>query len=134
MSENATVSRQIGEVVTRWLDLVKAKDGAAISELYTPDGRLCVPHMPIVEGRAALANAWNQLLSLPGCELSFGPTRIEAAASGDLAWELGTYSLRYHGEKGRVDDRGKYVVVWKKSGETWQATADILNSDLPPPG
>lgn len=128
---DASIGDAIREVIAHWLDAVRRKDAAAIAGYYAPDGRLFVPNAPIAEGREAVANMWGYLLSLPNVALSFGPTFIEAAASGDLAYEVGTYTLAFDGEKGHVDDRGKYVVVWKKQADGWKAAADILNSDLP---
>jgi ketosteroid isomerase-like protein len=29
---------------------------------------------------------------------------------------------------GRIEDDGKYVVVWRKTGKGWQVAADIFNS------
>ena len=124
--------REIRAVIPAWLEAVRRKDTAAIARLYTPDGRFMVPNAPIAEGRAAVAAMWDHLLSLPNAALTFGPTQIEAAASGDLAFEIGTYTLGFdRAAAPRVEDRGKYVVVWKRIDGAWKAAADILNSDLP---
>ena len=122
---------EIRDVITRWVAAVGRKDLDAIAECYVPDGRFMVPNAPIAEGRAAIRGMWSYLLSLPNVSLSFGPTLIEAASSVDMAYEIGTYSLSFDAEQGRRDDRGKYVVVWKRDGSSWKAAADILNSDLP---
>lgn len=131
MSANATIDRDIRAVIPAWLDAVRRKDTAVISEFYTPDGRFMVPNAPVAEGRAAVAEMWGHLLSLPNVTLTFGPTLIESAESGELAYEVGTYALGFDKGAERVEDRGKYVVVWKRLGGSWKAVADILNSDLP---
>ncbi len=128
----AAADREIRAVISAWLTAVARKDTAAIAGFYTPDGRFMVPNAPIAQGRTAVAALWGHLLSLPGVTLSFGPTHIEAAASGDLAFEIGTYALGFdRAGAARVEDRGKYVVAWKRIDGVWQAAADILNSDLP---
>lgn len=135
MSASATTAaadRDIRAVIPAWLDAVSRKDTAAIAGFYAPDGRFMVPNAPIAEGRAAIAAMWGHLLSLPGVALTFGPTHIEAAASGDMAMEIGAYTLGFdRAGASRVEDRGKYVVVWKRLDGAWKAAADILNSDLP---
>jgi ketosteroid isomerase-like protein len=131
MSAKLTIDRDIRGVIQTWLDAVRRKDTAAIAEFYTPDGRFMVPNAPIAEGRAAVAEIWDHLLGLPNVLLAFGPTLIEAAESGELAYEIGTYALGFDKGAERVEDRGKYVVVWKRLGGSWKAAADILNSDLP---
>ena len=67
----------------------------------------------------------------PGYSLRFGPTKIEVARSGDLAYEIGTFDLSLADQDGKTAAmRGKYVVVWKKqSNGEWKATADIFNTD-----
>lgn len=128
----ATADREIRALIPAWLDAVRRKDAAAIARFYAPDGRFMVPNAPIAEGHAAVSGLWNHLLSLPGAALTFGPTHIEAAAGGDLAFEIGTYALGFdRAGAARVEDRGKYVVVWKRLDGAWKAAADILNSDLP---
>ncbi|MDE2004945.1 MAG: SgcJ/EcaC family oxidoreductase [Rhodospirillales bacterium] len=123
--------RDIRALIPAWLDAVRRGDAAAIAQFYTPDGRFMVPNAPIAEGREAVAAMWAHLLALPGAALSFGPTHIEAAIGGDLAFEIGTYALGFDRDAKRVEDRGKYVVVWKRLDGSWKAAADILNSDLP---
>jgi ketosteroid isomerase-like protein len=131
MSANVTIDRDIRAVIQDWLNAVRRKDTAAIAESYTADGRFMVPNAPIAEGRAAVAEMWGHLLGLPNVSLAFGPMLIEAAESGELAYEVGTYALGFDKGAERVEDRGKYVVVWKRLGGSWKAAADILNSDLP---
>lgn len=131
MSDAASIDRQIRDLIPQWLDAVRRKDAAAIAQFYAPSGRFMVPNAPIAEGREAIAGMWGHLLSLPGVSLTFGPTFIEASSTGDLAYEIGTYQLSFEKGGQRVDDRGKYVVVWKRIDGAWKAAADILNSDLP---
>ncbi len=134
MSGQTDAERQIKGVISGWLDAVRRKDVGAIEQCYVPDGRFLVPNAPIAEGRKAVGEMWRALLGMPNVTLNFGPTFIEAAASGDLAYEVGTYSLSFDQGAKRVEDRGKYVVVWKKHEGSWKAAADILNSDLPGAG
>jgi len=58
--------------------------------------------------------------------LSFGPTKIEVSKSGDLAYELGDYSLTVSDKKGRAQTtKAKYVVVWGKQADgSWKALVD----------
>ena len=122
--------REIRALIPAWLDAVRRKDSAAIAAFYTPDGRFMVPNAPLAQGHAAVAALWDHLLALPNAALQFGPTHIEA--DGDLAFEIGTYVLGFDRTgAARVEDRGKYVVVWKRLDGAWKAAADILNSDLP---
>lgn len=134
MTDQRAEQQAIRERIRLWVEAAaERRDARAASGFYTEDGRLLFPNAPIAQGREAVAEIWGRLLGLPNVTLCFGPDVVEVAQSGELAYDLGKYSLSYDGPNGRVEDRGKYVVVWKKEGGEWKAAADILNSDLPAP-
>lgn len=120
--------------VDRWLQLVKAKDAAAIAALYTEDGAVMPPNAPIGKGPAALQKTWASMMQTPGFDLTFAPEQIIVSSSGDMALDRGTYSLKVAPNGTAQTDTGKYVVVWRKVGSEWKAAADIFNSDLPASG
>ena len=120
--------------VDRWLQLVKAKDAAAIAELYAEDGAVMPPNAPIGKGRVAIQQTWASMMQTPGFGLTFAPEQIVVSASGDMALDRGTYSLTIAPDGTTLTDTGKYVVVWRKIGSEWKAAADIFNSDLPASG
>lgn len=136
-SNTVTVDAGAGEAairaqVDRWLQLIKAKDAAAIAELYAEDGAIMPPNAPIGKGRAAIEKTWASLLGTPGFDLAINPEQIIVSSSGDMALDRGTYQLTV-APSGKVqNDTGKYVVVWRKIGNEWKAAADIFNSDGPP--
>ena len=109
-----------------WLKAVAAKDAKAIAAFYADNGAILAPG--IAKGRDAVEAAWKGFLGMKDFSLTFSPSLVDVAHSGDLAYEIGTYKLGYATDK-PVHDKGKYVVVWKKSGEDWKVTADIFNSD-----
>ena len=117
----------------RWLELVAAGDAAGTAALYTEDGRIMPSGQPEAQGREAIAAVWSGLFGLPGFSLTFATTTLVIADSGDMAYDVGTYALGFDGEAGRVEDKGKYVVAWRKVGDAWQVAADIFNSDGPSP-
>jgi ketosteroid isomerase-like protein len=74
------------------------------------------------------------MLAMPGPGLTFATTGVEVARSGDLAYEYGTYDFATKDKKGEItDEKGKYVVVWKKQADgSWKVAADIDNLDAAP--
>src|SRR5690349_16941643 len=85
----------IRALAERWLDAVARRDLAAITAFYAPDGKFLFPNAPIAEGRDAISAIWARLLELPNAALTFGPTLVEVAGAGDMAYEVGTYRLAY---------------------------------------
>jgi uncharacterized protein (TIGR02246 family) len=126
-SEEQAIRAQIAKWVAAW----EARKPDEIGGLYARQGKFLFPNAPISEGREACAAMWAKMMSLPNVSLTFGPVSIDVAESGDMAAELGTYRLGFDRSSGRADDRGKYVVVWRKEEGAWRAALDILNSDLP---
>ena len=130
----AAEERAIRGRIDRWLQLVKAKDAAGISELYTGDGAVMPPNAPIGKGRAAIQQTWQSMMATPGFGLTFTPEQIVVSSSGDMALDRGAYRLTIAPAGTTITDTGKYVVVWRKIGGDWKAAADIFNSDLPASG
>ena len=120
--------------VDRWMQLIKAKDAAAIAGLYAEDGAVMPPNAPIGKGRAAIQQTWASLIAMPGFDLAIIPEEIVVSASGDMALDRGAYRLAVSPDGTPQTDTGKYVVVWRKIDGKWKAAADIFNSDLPAGG
>ncbi|MBI3514836.1 MAG: DUF4440 domain-containing protein [Proteobacteria bacterium] len=129
--QRPTDEQRIQQLDRDWVAKVAAKDLAGVVAFYAKDGVLMAPGGPPAEGTAAITEGWRGILGLPNGSLTFAPTRVTIAKSADLAYETGTYSLAFDGAKGRVQDQGKYVVVWKKEAGQWKAAADIFNTNLP---
>lgn len=117
--------------IRQWVETVKTGDGDKVAQFYTRSGKFLPPNQPIASGRQEIANAWNGLLKMPNVKLTFGPVLVEVAESCDLGYDIGTYKLGFDGPNGRVEDEGKYVVVWRKEDGEWRAAADILNTSKP---
>lgn len=112
-----------------WSKASQAKDLDKATSYYTDDAIFFVNNGARVKGKDAIKMAWKPMLDAPGPGLTFETTYVEVARSGDLAYEYGTYDLKTEPKKGKVtDEKGKYVVVWKKQADgSWKAAIDIDN-------
>jgi uncharacterized protein (TIGR02246 family) len=123
--------QRIRQLDRQWVAAVSKKDVAAIVEFYAPDARIMPANAPTARGRVAIAEVWRDILGLPGVDFRFEPQVIKVAEAADVAYDIGTYSLSHDATGGRVQDRGKYLVVWEKVGGQWKAMVDTFSSDLP---
>jgi uncharacterized protein (TIGR02246 family) len=128
----AAEEKAIRDLDAQWANAVAAKDTAAISKLYATDALFMPPNMQALGGRAGAQKGWGGMFSMLGFGLTFGPTKIVVAQSGDMAYDIGTYTFTMQGAKGPVEDKGKYLVVWKKQDGQWKVVADMFNSDGAP--
>jgi ketosteroid isomerase-like protein len=101
---------------------------------YSDDASLLPPNAPLATGKPAIRALWTTLLG-PGVSLSWQPTKVEVARSGELAYVMGTYADTAKDAKGNtVSDHGKLIEIWKKQTDgQWKVVADIYNSDVPAP-
>jgi uncharacterized protein (TIGR02246 family) len=128
----AAEEKAIRDLDAQWVRAVQAKDTAAIAQLYATDGLYMAPDYQALGGRAGAQKGWGMMFATPGAALTFGPTRVVVAQSGDMAYDIGTYTFSMSGRGGPVEDKGKYLVVWKKQDGAWKVAADMFNSDGAP--
>ena len=114
-----------------WSDAAHSKDVAKTISFYSDDASAFPFNAPIATGKEQIRQVWAHLTSLPGFALTFAPTKIEVAKSGELAYDVGTFELKTNDSQGNVATAvGKYVVVWKKQPDKqWKVIADIFNTD-----
>ena len=103
------------------------KDAAALAALYTANAILLAPNATRVSGSQAILEFWKAALS--GAPPVGKLTTAEVEAHGDTAHEVGSYELS--AADGKVMDKGKYIVIWKREGGQWKMHRDIWNSDMP---
>jgi uncharacterized protein (TIGR02246 family) len=104
-----------------------AGDAKAIAEAYADDAVMLPPDATVVSGRAAIAKLWKGWIDDGLKDLTLKSTAIESA--GDLAYEVGDFSLQVPGEDGKLTTApGNYVVVWKRGGDgVWRLKVDTWN-------
>jgi len=99
--------------------------------LFTADGALMAPHHEPAYGPKAVERLLRQFGEAGYEDLRLETVRVES--SGDMAMEIGRYTLAVRQDDGTViADRGKYVKVWRRLG-AWLIVADCWSSNLPAP-
>ena len=129
-TKQSTDERDIRNLDKAWLQALAAKDVNKFVSYYAADANVMPFNAPIATtGQQRLA-FWKGLVSAPGFGGTFGPTKVEVAKSGDLAYDQGTFEIHENDAKGKPTTTvGKYLVVWKKINGQWKAAVDIFNTD-----
>ena|SRR5437660_11752974 len=100
-----------------------------VAALFASDGMLMPPNRDAAQGRHGIEYVLRQYSDLGYQDLRMETVRVDY--SGDMAIEIGRYSLLVRNENGTmVADRGKFVHAWRRLG-AWLLTADSWNSNLP---
>ena len=126
-------SEKIEAINTQWVKAFEQRDFQSMQALFTQDSLLLLPNEPAVEGLKAVVEVWKNWAEFNNVEITWGANRIDISSSGDMAYDYGWYTFAFDSEDGPVEDKGKYIVVWKKTGGAWKVAADIFNTDLPLP-
>lgn len=102
-----------------------------VAALFAQDGAFMAPHYDPAYGPKAVERLLRQFGELGYEDLRLETVRVEA--SGDLAMEIGRYTVAIRQPDGTIlADRGKYVKAWRRLG-VWLIVADCWSSNIPSP-
>jgi uncharacterized protein (TIGR02246 family) len=105
-------------------------DAAAVANMYTMDARVLPPSDEMVEGRSNIQKFWQGAMTAGVKMVSLETVHVET--QGNVAVEIGRYTSTMPGAGGTTTtDKGKYVVVWKREGQSWKLAVDIFNTSIP---
>jgi uncharacterized protein (TIGR02246 family) len=107
-------------------EAVAKGDAAAIAKLYAEDAEILPPNSPPKKGRAAIQKEFEGLV---GAFKKITLTTREVYPMGNFALEVGSWKLEDASGKG---PEGKGMVLWKKSGGSWQLYRDMWSGNAPP--
>ena len=109
------------------VEAFKAGNAAAIAGFYSETAKMLPPDATEVAGREAVQKLWQSWLDDGLKDLTLEST--EVAASGDLAYEIGDFSLQVPAENNTMTTApGNYLVVWKRAADgDWQLQVDTWN-------
>jgi len=113
----------------------EAGDLDAMLAFYADDAVTQPPHARALNGKSAIRSGFEPMLSTPGLKLSWAPTRVEVALSGDLGYTIGEATMTVTGPDGvPAPEPWKYTTVWRKGPDgTWKVIVDAFNPDVAAP-
>jgi len=116
-----------------WARVFAARDLDRSVSVCTSDAAVLAPNAPRASGHQAIRELFQETFALPELKISWAPSEIRVARSGDLGYSTGGYKMTFKDPKGAtVSDVGKYSTVWQKQRDgTWKVVLDSFNSDLP---
>ena len=125
-SAPATNPSEIEARSEAWETALNAKDIDALVSTYAEDVRVMPPNEKSATGREAARAAFGAIID---AGLSGTLTSVQIAVSGDIAYNVGNYTLLSGDE---VVDTGKYMETWRRGSDgVWLMSNDIWNSDNP---
>jgi uncharacterized protein (TIGR02246 family) len=125
---------EILKLDAEWARAAESGDLERILAYWSDDATVFPPGSPALVGKAAIREYVAQSLRAPGFGISWKTNDVTVAASGDLAYGIGTNRVSFNGPDGKpVTVEGKAVTVWRKDAAgSWKCVVDIWN-DLSAP-
>jgi ketosteroid isomerase-like protein len=117
----------IDETLVKFVAAFNAGDGATVASFYSENATLFPPGGERIDGRSAIQTFWQGAID-SGMKID-DLHAIEVDSRIDIAGEVGVFILSVPGDSGPVKVPGKYIVIWKRSGHTWQLHRDIWNTN-----
>jgi len=108
-----------------WMQLSQARDVAGVVDgVFTADA-VTIGDGNIRKGSAEIRAALEaETAAMPNATISWTTNHVHVAASGDLAYELGSFSFDPDGAGEAAAEEGEFVTVWTKVDGTWRAAVD----------
>jgi uncharacterized protein (TIGR02246 family) len=121
------VRQAIEQVNSQFVEAFKAGDAATIASLYTDTAKMLPPDATEIAGHDAIQNLWQSWIDDGLKDLTLEAMEVEA--SGDLAYEIGQFSLQAPAENNAmVTATGNYLVVWQRGEDgNWRLHVDTWN-------
>jgi uncharacterized protein (TIGR02246 family) len=110
-----------------FLTAYQAGDAAKLASVYAKDAAVLPPGADRMNGRDAVQKFWQGAMDAGIRNVTLKTLEVEAR--GNLAYETGEFGLDAPTKDGKlVHTTGKYMVVWKRTGDgKWQIFRDIWN-------
>lgn len=136
--ETAAVRQEIERINAALVRWYEAGQVDSVAAYMAEDVWQLPPMMEPTVGRAALHSFWTEMTSAG--QWSFTLETQDVVVSGPLAAERGTFVVRYtpgaqppEGLAQPFEDRGNYVVVWRREADgAWRILWDAPVSSAPP--
>jgi uncharacterized protein (TIGR02246 family) len=121
------VRQAIEQVNARFVEAFKAGDAATIASLYTETAKMLPPDASEVIGRKAIQELWQGAISDGVKDLTLKAIDVEAC--GDLAYEVGSFSIEVPAENNaKRTAGGNYLVIWQRGADgQWRLHIDTWN-------
>lgn len=127
--DTAAAEKQLRDNEAKWNAAYASRDAEALAGAYADDAALANPGSALVTGKATIRKETAAFASDPNLKVAFAADRIQVAASGELAYARGHYSLTMTDPQTKqpANSTGSYLTVWKKQDDgSWKAIEDFI--------
>lgn len=128
-TDTAAIEKQLQVHEANWNRAYAERDAETLAGMYADDAALANPGEALVRGKDAIREATAAFAADPNLKVAFEANRIQVAASGDLAYTRGRYTLTMTNADTNKPETstGHYLTVWQKQADgSWKAVEDFI--------
>lgn len=119
MTNNSKAEQQIRDMVSRYVNAVRAKDVSRIADLYTDDVVAFDAILALqFKGKAAYIEHWHTCMGYASGDMHFEIHQLNVSANEQLAF---SHSVNLCG---CTNEQGKMESSWMRCTQCWKHTAD----------
>lgn len=137
-SKKAVISKpatfeELGQMNRDFAKALNAKDALAAAVVYSENASILPPNESIVTGRANIQAYWQGAIDAGIIDATV--KTIDAKSEGNLGYEIGTFTMRFHGANNdTIVEVGKYTEILERNEEGyWISTYGMWSSNAPMP-
>src|ERR1700686_3642279 len=111
----AAVEAAVRKTDADWAAAASTASVDAWMAFYAADAVVLLPNDRLASGKELLRHTVSRLLAQPHLSVAWHPIKVEVAGSGDLAFLIEGYELRFGDSRGApVSDRARRLEIWRK--------------------
>jgi ketosteroid isomerase-like protein len=129
-----TEAEAINKIEDQWTAAIKVKDIDRILSIFATEAVVMNANTPACFGLQSIRKSlesWFSDATIYHNTSTSAIDTIEVSASGELAYVRGNSQLSISTPKGIVEEKDKWITIYRKINGEWKAIVDIWNSDEP---
>jgi uncharacterized protein (TIGR02246 family) len=133
-ADSASIEATIKADEKNWMDQFKNRDLEALAGHYADDAVFVSSAGPAANGSTEIRRFFANGLTDKNFTVTFASDKIDVAASGDLAYSRGHYTLTMTNPATKKPEMttGYYLTVWQKQSDgSWKAVEDFTAPGAP---
>ena len=118
------VNRTAQEILAALL----AKDSAKVNSYYAPDAVIATAGRPAAKDGRAVSKAFKDDIADPNFKLSLSHEKTEVAASGDLAYRRGSFTITFTNPQTKQAEHSEGTYLWvlrKQADGRWRVVEEF---------
>jgi uncharacterized protein (TIGR02246 family) len=123
-----TSSGEIEKATQQYVEALNEGDAAMLARMSTERAILLPPNSEMIKGREAIEKYWRSVFAAGLKDVSARTVRVDEYG-GDAARDIGRFRVNAPAPRDVLE--GKYVIVWRKTGENWLLDSMMWNFTQP---